>query len=220
MISVVLSLSDWNLALISVIIWTHIAEGRFLRMFVIVGRTATIYIYLIRLWWRFVSLEIKGYSPAVTESKSTANVEMPTLTDTFQLSMKPGWQERARVFAWGFAWGKAQPFSSALNKWLCKNKWEHLNGTKIRQSAFIKVITAKSSPYSQGAKRPVSNMEKYVYNELGKHCQIFLRNDVSCFRVYGVSMQRLWIKAVAPIWFWSDMVLLIPSLDSQVKQPI
>lgn len=32
---------------------------------------------------------------------------MPTPTDAFQLSMKPGWQERVTILACEVAWGKS-----------------------------------------------------------------------------------------------------------------
>lgn len=32
---------------------------------------------------------------------------MPTPTDAFQLSMKPGWQKRVTIFARDVAWGKS-----------------------------------------------------------------------------------------------------------------
>ena len=56
---------------------------------------------------RFVPLYTKAFTPVVSESKSTAALKVPTLTDTFQLSLKLGWKERAIVVAWGVACGKS-----------------------------------------------------------------------------------------------------------------
>lgn len=52
------------------------------------------------------------------ESESTAAVEMPTLMDTFQLSMKPGDRKEQQCLLEELPGEKAQPFSSAQNKWI------------------------------------------------------------------------------------------------------
>lgn len=118
------------------IIWIHTAEERF-HKYVCHFLADCHNPYLFE--WTVVKIYFfrnEGFSAVVHESESTAAVEMPTLTDTFQLSTKPGDRKEHQCLLEELPGGKAQPFSSAQNKWIWQKNWKSVNRTTVSRSGF------------------------------------------------------------------------------------